>query len=794
LSERIVYRLRLFGGASIDGPDGPLTGRAVQRRRLALLALLAVARERGLTRDRLVSYLWPDADPERARHLLSDSVYRINQALGGDALLAAGDHLRINPERLPSDAWEFRDALESQDWKRAVDLHAALFLDGFFLPDSGEFDRWASAETERFRRERARALEALARDAEARSDEPGAVRWWRMLAADDPHSSRVALELMRALDRAGDRPAALQYAHIHTTLVRDDLEVDPDPEVLALARRLQAAGPAELPGSRPPAEGARPEAATAQAETPEAGAPEPAGDAPPPPGRPRPARSGRPRVRGAGVAALLVAAALALGLWAWRSGAPGAPDEPTSIAVLPFQDLSPDGDQEYFADGITEELLLRLSRVDGLDVVGRTSSFAFKRQEVDVAEVARRLGVQVVLGGSVLKAGNRLRVFAQLIDATSGYQLWSERYEREQQDVFEIQDEIASAIVTRLRGRLERPVIPLHASTPTDDPEAYNLYLRGRFEWHKRSEQGLRQAAEYFRRATERAPDYARAWAGLGDAYAVLGFYDHLSPGEAFPRAIDAAHRALDIDPTLSEPHATLGYAALYYEWDWERAEAEFRRTLELDPGYSTGHQWYSNFLTAMGRFDEAVREMRTAQDLDPLSLIANAALGWVLFYATEYERAIDQFERTLDLDPDFEVAILWRSLALGQLGRTDEALAGARRAVEVSRGSAIALAALARVHALAGDGAGAGALVREFETRDGEGAYVPAYEIAAVHEARGDAAAALDWLERARGERSHSMVFLSVDPRLASLRGNPAFEELVRRVGLDRRPAGPGS
>jgi DNA-binding SARP family transcriptional activator len=202
-----LFRLKLFGSASIEGPDGPVTGRAVQRRRLGLLALLAVARERGLTRDRLAGYLWPDADPERARHMLSDSMYRINQAVGGDAVLAVGDDLRLNPDRLPADAWEFADAIARQEWERAAELHAAPFLDGFFLTDSDELERWVDAQRERFARDRARALEELAVAAGRTGDMQGAVRWWRALAASDPFSSRIALRLMRALDASGDRAA-----------------------------------------------------------------------------------------------------------------------------------------------------------------------------------------------------------------------------------------------------------------------------------------------------------------------------------------------------------------------------------------------------------------------------------------------------------------------------------------------------------------------------------------------------------------------------------------------------------
>jgi TolB-like protein/DNA-binding SARP family transcriptional activator/Tfp pilus assembly protein PilF len=819
-----LFRLKLFGGASLEGPGAPLTGRAVQRRRLALLALLAVARERGVTRDKLVAYLWPDSSTERSRHLLSDSVYRINQALGGDAIVATGDALRLNPERLASDVWEFADALENGELERAVDVHAAPFLDGFFLTNADEFERWAETERGRQARERAHALESLAEAGSERGDAVAAVRWWRTLASDDPYSSRIALRLMSALEAAGDPAAAVQHARIHSVLVRDQLGVEPDPEIDRFADRLRTADPGtraggapgggiERPTTEPEIDGAartEPQVKTGSAGdraprdedpgalTTPAGDPSVAAEAGALAAGPSSRRVGsKPFLASRRTAATILAGgvlgviAVIVAIAAIRGGrgAPPAASEPAAIAVLPFADVSPDRDQEYFADGITEELMVRLSKLEGLAVVGRTSAFAFKGRAVDVREIGRQLGVSAVLEGSVRRADDRLRIVAQLVDATNGYELWSETYEREASDVFAVQDEIARAIVTRLTGRLARSQpVPTDASQ-SEDPEAYNLYLQGRFEWHKRTEQGLRASAEYFRQATERAPAYARAWVGLGDAHAVLGFYDYLSPADAFPAAAAAARRALELDPTLAEAHATLAYVALYHDWDWARAEAEFLRTIALYPGYSTGHQWYANLLTAMGRFEEAIREMRIAQELDPLSLIANAALGWVLYYAGDYERAADQFGRTLDMNPRFELAHLFRGAALQELGRTDEALQDFVRAVELSGGSTISRAALARGRVLAGDRRGAHELLNELETGD---AYTPSYEIAKIHEALDDHDAALSWLERAFEQRSHSMAFLAVDPQLRDLHTEPRFHRLISDVGLDGIPLTP--
>jgi TolB-like protein/DNA-binding SARP family transcriptional activator/Tfp pilus assembly protein PilF len=770
-----LFRLKLFGGASIDDRGAPLTGRAVQRRRLALLSLLAVARRRGLTRDKAVAYLWPDSNTERARHLLSDSVYRINQALGGEAIVAAGDELRLNPDRLPSDAWEFADALEAGDFEHAVALHSAPFLDGFFLPGAEEFERWCDVERARFARERAHALETLADRAADRDDAAGAARWLRTLAADDPYSSRVALLLMRALERSGDPAEAVRHARVHSLLVREQLGVDPDPEVARFADRLRSGRPGDetTPVSDGPGSTAGSEHGVL--------APAPTG---PTDMAPTPARR-RPKAHWLALAgAVVVVTALAFDASSLLRGGLARPSAaPTAVAVLPFADLSPAGDQEYFADGMTEELTARLSKLDGLAVVGRTSAFAFKGRAIDVREIGKQLGVSVVVEGSVRKSDDRLRIVAQLVDARNGYELWSDTYERELRDVFAVQDEIARTIITRLRGRLAGGTALRTDAGAGDDPDAYNLYLKGRFEWHTRTEAGLRAAADYFRQATGRAPGYARAWAGLGDAYAVLGFYDYLAPADAFPRAAAAANRALELDPSLAEAHATLGYVALYYDWNWERAEAEFLRTIDLDGGYSTGHQWYANLLNALGRFDEAAAEMRAAMELDPLSLIANAALGWVLYHAGEYDRAVDQLGRTLELDAGFELAYLWRGQVLDELGRSGDAQRDLERVVHLSGGSAISRAALARSLVLADDTAAARELLRELEAEPG---YVPSFEIAKVHLALGDANAALLWLQRALEQRSHSIAFLAVDPQLRDLHGNAGYQRLVESVGLE--------
>jgi serine/threonine-protein kinase len=733
-----------------------------------------------MSRDKLIAYLWPEHDAEHGRPLLSDSIYRVNQALGAEAIVGAGDDLRLATEALPSDVGAFEDAIDAGDWQRAVELYGGPFLDGFFLAQADEFERWAATERDRLGRAYARALEALSESAERRGDAVEAVRWWRALAAHDPYSSRVVVRLMRALDRSGDRAAALQHARIHATLLAEEFGTEPDAAVaeLAASMRAQPIAPAPLPPKPSPA----------------AAAPEPehAAVAAPPSVAAQPRARRRRWPAAAAVIAIAVAAAVAA---RGRASEAGKADS-ASVAVLPFVDLSAARDHEYFSDGMTEELINTLGRVEGVRVASRTSSFAFKGKTPDVRDVGTQLGVATVLDGSVRAAGGTLRITARLSNARDGYQLWSRTYERKLEDVFAIQEEISRTIVETLKGTLIGSADSAATERRDTDLEAYSLYLRGRhalymkgrYSWYRRTEEGLKTAAAYFAQAIEKDSTYALAHAGLADANAVLGFYDYLAPREAFPRAERAARRAMALDSTLAQPYATLGYVELYHTWNWPRAEEWFARSIEVGPRYSTAHQWQANFLTVRARFDEAERAMARAEEIDPLSLIASAAHGWVLYYAGEYERAAEQCRLTLELDPDYAVALLWRGWALQELGRAPEAITLLERAVSLTSRSALFVASLGRARAIAGDTAGARALLGELEAR-AERDYIPTYEVAKIHLALGARERTLALLQQAHDERSHSMVFLGVDPQLRPLHGEPRYEALVRRVGAARRP-----
>jgi TolB-like protein/DNA-binding SARP family transcriptional activator/Tfp pilus assembly protein PilF len=777
-----VQRLIVFGGLSIATEAGALTGRAVQRRRLALLALLAVARHRGMSRDKLIALLWPGADAEAGRHYLSDSVYRINSAMGGDIIVTSGDDLRLDSEHLPTDLADFEDALARRDHEGAVSLYGGPFLDGFFLSDAPELERWIDGERARLAAAFARSLEALAEAAALRGEPAVAVSWWRRLAAHDPYNSRVALRLMHAMCDAGERAAAIQHARVHETLLKGELELDPDPAIAELAERLRTE---KQPESKPvPAE---PSSTLPHPQTTADGVRAPSGTSVARENLPAPPRSPRRRrlLRG------IVAGAVAVGLTAaWlnsRAEIDAAPNTSgvamRSVAVLPFANLSVDAENEYFSDGMTEELITTLGTVEGLAVASRTSVFAYKNRALDIREIGRKLGVDAVVEGSVRKSGRRLRITAQLVSTANGYRVWSAAYDREVDDVFAIQEEIARSIVTRMSGALAGSAATASPERSTRDSEAYDLYLRGRFAWHQRTKDGLERAIDYLQRAVDRAPMYARAHAGLGDAYAVSAFYDYRAPRDAYPKAEMSARRALEIDPLLAAPHATLGYILTYYHLDWPQAEAEFQRALAMEPNYSTAHQWYANLLTVAGRFDEAARAMRRAQEADPLSLIANAALGWTLFYAGDYSAALKQCRSTLALDPNYVLAHLWGGWALEALGQSREAREWIGRAIEIAPGNELTRLSLA--HLLAGapsdaERDSARMILRDIEGRSLAGTYVPSYEIAKVYLALGERAEALRWLERAVDERSHSRAFLRVDPQLGAIRGDAQYERLV--------------
>ncbi len=477
------------------------------------------------------------------------------------------------------------------------------------------------------------------------------------------------------------------------------------------------------------------------------------------------------------------------------AGARTAPAQQPSVAVMPFVDMSPAKDQEYFCDGMAEELINALTQIPALRVVSRTSSFQFKDKVDDVRAIGQRLGVRTLLEGSVRTAGERMRIGARLTNVGDGYQLWSSQYDREMKDIFAVQDEIAGAILAALRVTLikadDKPIVRRQGGTP----EAYKLYLKGRHEWNKRTEQGLMQSIEFFTQAIDEEPSYARAHAGLADAYVLLGIYGLRPPNDVMPRAKATATRALEeaadlsvqgeVDTGLAAVYTTLACVSAAYDWSWEEAEQTFQQAIQHDPKYPIAHHWYAvNCLTPRGRFDEAVEELLLAQEYDPVSPAIQASLGLVHGFAGRLVEAATALKSTLEADPDFALAYFFLGQTYLRMERTDDALAALGNASRLFPGSAEFRAALGHAYALAGRADRARQILDELEKLRSQ-RYVSAALSAEVHAGLGETDEALEWLAKAEKERSPELSWIGVRPTFRSLRSSPHFAALLATIGL---------
>jgi len=458
------------------------------------------------------------------------------------------------------------------------------------------------------------------------------------------------------------------------------------------------------------------------------------------------------------------------------------------IAVLPFANISPNPSNEYFSDGMTEELIATLSRIKSLGVIARTSIIRYKGLTKPVVEIGRELNVGTVLEGSVRVAGKKLRITAQLIDAGTEEHLWSETYDRDLEDALTIQSEIAKRIARALRVRVLQTETLRLEKKATGIPEAYQLYLKGRHSVNTRTEKGLKAAIEHFESSIKHDPKFALAYTGLADAYSILASYslEYVPPKEGFPKAKTAAEKALSLDDHLAEAHASLGLVKFYYEWDWNGAEAEFKKALELNPGYAQAHQYYADFVKSFGRFDEALEEMRKALVLDPLSYSINTGIGHVLYLSRQYDLAIDQYRRVVESDPSFVPARLWFGRPYLQKGMFREAIEQVEEAVKLSHETTVSLATLAQALAAAGRIGDAKKLLNKLLMKGTE-QYVPSYWIALVYTSMGNKDEAMKYLERAFLERSSWLVWANVEPRFDSLRSDARFASLLARIGFKR-------
>ena len=456
-----------------------------------------------------------------------------------------------------------------------------------------------------------------------------------------------------------------------------------------------------------------------------------------------------------------------------------------SIAVLPFENASNEPNTEYLSEGISEALINSLSELQQLRVIARPTAFRYKGKDVDPRQVGRELGVTAVLTGKVRQMQNALNVQVDLVDAVTGAQIWGAGYDRNIADLIAVKQAIAQEITAKLKLKLSSEQQRLLVKRDSTNAEAYQFYLRGRYFWNKRTSDGIKQAIEYFQQSVDRDPNFALGYVGLADSYTGLTFYNFAAPHEAMPKAKESAIKALSLDNTLAEAHASLAHILINYDWNSPAAEKEFKRSLELNPEYATGHQWYAiHYLTATGRLEEAVQEMKKALELEPASLVMNTFMGATLYYAGRYDEAIDQCRRTIQMDPNFAVAHWHLGLAYEEKQVLDAATEEFKKAISLSGGSPLMKAALGRAYAKSQKKHEANEMLNELNEL-AKRQYVSAYEVATIYVALGNNEQAFQLLEKAYAEHSFHLVNLNVCPQFKSVRSDPRFQDLVRRIGL---------
>ncbi|NJD10097.1 MAG: hypothetical protein FIB01_06475 [Gemmatimonadetes bacterium] len=791
----------LLGGVSISTAGVQLSGEAAQHRRVALLALLAAPGLRSVSRDRLIGWLWPDHDPESARHLLSAALHVLRKALGPDAILTTGDDVALNPALVRVDVAAFREAVAAGELERALALYGGDFMEGFFVNDAADFSQWVDGERDELRRLFGETLERAAAARARTGDAPGAVQAWRRRAALDPYDARVALELMRALAAAGQRPAAIQHARLHAQLLEQEFGAEPDRQVEALAAALRQAPADPVPAAlRAP----QPQPTTVPVVAPGFGvgpdAPRSAEESLPAAPAPAVAAAARPYrlLRGiaawlrAGVAtAVLATVVFALLAVLWPTRAPA----PFVIAVRRCE--SDEDSLRGRGAGFADDLHAEIGRLQGVQMVARDVGFATAGQDPQAA--IRRLRADALLSCRLYTEQDSLHLHAELIDANARDLVVDEVSGTDEAALeYALLLRVSAAIgrdatlsplmkVAAAFGRDVDPAVLLKPASGRIDPVAFRHYLTGRTAWLQRTPESLRSALREYESATRIAPDYAKAWAGVADAYNMLGSYDYagMRPGAAYPRAKRAAERALALDRHLSDAYAALANVQANYEWDWAAAEKNYRKAISLARSHTSANEWYALLLAARGRFAQARQQTAAAVEEQPTVPLTLVNQAHVFYYAGDFAAARTAVDRALAL-PDgrsFSRALILRALIDLAAGQVDAALAQftAFRAA-VPEPEPVLIALLGYAQARHGDTDAARAQLewlRRAETRT----YVPRELLAALHVALGDIDAAFQELQQAFDERSSGMMYLRVEPLIAPLRSDPRYRRLVDSV-----------
>lgn len=774
--------LRLLGVISFAIDGVPVEEHQWTRRKAkALLKILALAPQYQLHREQLIEYLWPEQEPELAANNLNKIIHAARRALeptlksGADSrfILTHDQHVQLQaPGGLWIDVEAFEQlatvALKSKA-VTAYDEALALYA-GELLPED-RYEDWAAARRERLGRLATRLLTESAQLYEANGQVQQSIERWQQLVAWNATNEEAHRHLMRLYALSGSRHEALtQYQQCQAAL-RKELDAQPEPQTIALYEQIVAG---QLPSVREKTE------PLLNAEEQNSLPPfAPVAVAPlaamPVPTR----RKSRQIILWASTAILLLAVVLGALYLRNRNQQPVE-----AIAVLPFTNGNADPNIEYLSDGITESLINSLSQLPSLRVMARTTVFRYKGREIDPQKIGTELNVQALLTGRVIQRGDELVIQADLIDVKDGAQLWGEKYSRKVADLLAIQSDITREISERLQLRLTNAEQLLVAKKQTDNPTAYNHYLKGRYYWNRRAVPEIQRGIEEFNQAINLDPNYAAAYSGLADAWYVLSGV-HLPPNEVIPRARAAAQKALELDDQLAAAHTSLAIVKWRYDWDWDGAALEFQRAIALDPNYPTAHQWYGLLQTYRGQFATGLTEIKQAQQLDPLSLIINANLGLSHHFAGHSDAAIAEFNRTLELDQNFALAHRFLGWAYETKNDYARATAAFQKAVQLDE-TPSALSYLGHSYAVSGNQQAAREILQKLSAQ-AEQRYVSPYYFAVIHAGLNEDEQALEWFTKAVEDHSDSMVLLGVEPKFARLRTLPKFTELLRRVGLGR-------
>ena len=763
-----MYYLKLFGSPTLAAEAGPLTGRAVQRHRIGLLALLALAPGRRMSRDKLLGYLWPERDTENARNLLKVATYVLRTELGDNALLSDNDDVRLNEEIVQTDVGLFEVAIKQADFLRATELYQGPFLDGFFLSDAPEFDQWADLQRARLAGDFSKALESLAIAAEGSGQLAEAAEWWRRRAAQNPHDSRIAVRLIQALDASGSRTLALQQAAVHEHLLRDEFGIEPPAEVLQLVEQLRTQ-PVAAPTPR-------------DATVPDSvAAPAPAA----------PADVRRKRVYPAVAAAAVILTLAIGGVWTFFATRPPAVPSSRALAVMPFVNMSADSG-DYFSDGLTEQIISVLSRIPELRVAARTSSFALRDMNLDIRAIADTLNVNLVLEGSVRREGNRLRVSAQLIDAKSGYHVWSRDYDREMRQILEVQDEVAADIAQALELRMPRRA-QLAAQRGALNLEAYDLYLRALYLRDTFSPEALNQARQYLDRAVELDPNFALAYAHKATVLGPAIYWRYIPLEAGVAEARTAVTRALALDPELGDAYGALGMVKMFFDYDFPNAERALQRAVALNP--NDHHAWHqlANYYRAMDQPPAAAQARARAVALDPLNVRMGVMLAGDHAASHRFDEALAQYRRSIPLAPAHPLVLgLGPNAPAGpwvvywMQGRYAKVVDEYLRIASVRGATDRELEELRSAFQQHGM-PGFWRTWLQFDLRHA-GPNPDPVRVATFHALAGDVEKAADWLERAYAERNPALIYLAGDRAFDGMHQHPRFRRILEQMNFPAR------